>query len=62
MRDEVIEESEVIVMDKLYEESETGCCPRFDPEPWDGKEVTFQEFPSHPAELRESDDKKHGND
>ena len=30
-------------MDKLYEESETGCCPRFNPEPWDGKEVTFQE-------------------
>ncbi len=30
-------------MDKLYEESETGCCPRFNPEPWDEKEVTFQE-------------------
>jgi len=30
-------------MDKLYEDSETGCCPRFDPEPWDGKEVTFQD-------------------
>jgi len=30
-------------MDKLYEESETGCCPRFDPEPWDQKEVTFQD-------------------
>ena len=30
-------------MDKLYEESETGCCPRFNPEPWDGKEVTFQD-------------------
>ncbi len=30
-------------MDKLYEESETGCCPRFDPEPWDEKEVTFQD-------------------
>ena len=36
-------ESEVIVMDKLYEDSETGCCPRFDPEPWDEKEVTFQD-------------------
>ena len=23
------------------EQSETGCCPRFDPEPWDDKEVTF---------------------
>ena len=29
-------------MDKLYENSETGCCPRFDPGPWDEKEVTFQ--------------------
>ncbi len=30
-------------MDKLYENSETGCCPRFNPEPWDEKEVTFQD-------------------
>lgn len=30
-------------MDKLYEQSETGCCPRFDPEPWDGKEVVWQD-------------------
>ncbi|GAF93149.1 unnamed protein product, partial [marine sediment metagenome] len=30
-------------MDKLYEESETGCCPRFNPEPWDKKEVAFQD-------------------
>ena len=30
-------------MDKLYENSETGCCPRFNPEPWDGKEVTFHD-------------------
>ena len=30
-------------MDKLYEDSETGCCPRFNPEPWDGKEVTFKD-------------------
>jgi hypothetical protein len=30
-------------MDKLYEKSETGCCPRFNPEPWDEKEVTFQD-------------------
>lgn len=30
-------------MDKLYEQSETGCCPRFNPEPWDGKEVTLQD-------------------
>ncbi|MCU0916926.1 MAG: hypothetical protein MUC88_20550 [Planctomycetes bacterium] len=30
-------------MDKLYEQAETGCCPRFDPGPWDRKEVTFQD-------------------
>ena len=30
-------------MDKLYEQSETGCCPRFNPEPWTDKEVTFQD-------------------
>ena len=30
-------------MDKLYEQSETGCCPRFNPEPWDEKEITFQD-------------------
>lgn len=30
-------------MDKLYENSETGCCPRFDPKPWDGKEVTWKD-------------------
>jgi len=30
-------------MDKLYENSETGCCPRFNPEPCDEKEVTFQD-------------------
>ncbi|MHC4744595.1 MAG: hydrolase [Planctomycetota bacterium] len=29
-------------MDKLYD-SETGCCQRFDPEPWDEKEVTFED-------------------
>jgi len=28
-------------MDKLYEKAETGCCPRFDPVPWDGKEIKF---------------------
>jgi len=36
-------ESEVMVMDKLYENSETGCCPRFEPGPWDQKEVTFKD-------------------
>jgi hypothetical protein len=30
-------------MDKLYENSETGRCPRFDPAPWDGKEITWQD-------------------
>jgi hypothetical protein len=29
-------------MDKLYD-SETGCCPRFNPEPWDQKEIKFQD-------------------
>ena len=29
-------------MDKLYD-SETGCCPRFDPGPWDEKEVKFDQ-------------------
>ncbi len=27
-------------MDKLYEPSETGCCLKFNPEPWDEKEIT----------------------
>jgi hypothetical protein len=27
-------------MEKLYN-SETGCCPRFNPEPWQEKEVSF---------------------
>ncbi|KAB2940628.1 MAG: hypothetical protein MPEBLZ_01358 [Candidatus Methanoperedens nitroreducens] len=30
-------------MDKLYEQSETGCCPRFDPGPWEDKEIKFQD-------------------
>jgi len=30
-------------MDTLYENAETGCCPRFDPEPWAEKEVTWEE-------------------
>lgn len=29
-------------MEKLYD-SETGCCPRFEPRPWEKKEVTFQD-------------------
>jgi hypothetical protein len=30
-------------MEKLYENSETGCCPRFNPQSWDKKEVTFKD-------------------
>ena len=26
----------------MNNETETGCCPRFNPEPWDEKEVTWQ--------------------
>jgi hypothetical protein len=29
-------------MDKLYEESETGCCQRFNPETWHEKEIVFK--------------------
>lgn len=29
-------------MKKLYEKSETGCCPRFKPEPWNEKEVVWK--------------------
>lgn len=30
-------------MDQQQAQSETGCCPRFNPEPWDEKEVTWQD-------------------
>jgi len=30
-------------MDQHDEQSQTGCCPRFDPGPWDEKEITFQD-------------------
>ncbi len=30
-------------MDKLYEDSETGCCPRFNPEPWENKEIVWKD-------------------
>jgi hypothetical protein len=30
-------------MDTLYKDSETGCCLRFDPQPWDEKEITWQD-------------------
>ena len=27
----------------MTNEIETGCCPRFNPEPWDEKEITWQD-------------------
>lgn len=30
-----------MAMDKPHEQAETGCCRRFDPEPWDEREITF---------------------
>ncbi len=30
-------------METLYEDSETGCCQRFDPGPWDGKEKKWKD-------------------
>jgi hypothetical protein len=27
----------------LTEQSETGCCPRFNPEPWDEKQIAFED-------------------
>ena len=30
-------------MENLDGKSETGCCPRFNPEPWEEKEVTWQD-------------------
>ncbi len=30
-------------MDKVCENSETGCCPRFDPGAWDEKEITWED-------------------
>ena len=30
-------------MEELNEQAETGCCPRFNPEPWQEKEVTFKD-------------------
>ncbi len=29
--------------EKIYTDSETGCCKRFDPAPWDGKEISFKD-------------------
>ena len=33
----------MMVMDQHDRQSQTDCCPRFDPGPWDEKEITFQE-------------------
>jgi len=30
-------------MEKLNEANETGCCPRFDPQPWQEKEIIFKD-------------------
>jgi hypothetical protein len=30
-------------MDAINENNETGCCPRFNPQPWDEKEITFND-------------------
>lgn len=30
-------------MDQHHEQSETGCCSRFNPEPWDEKEIIWQD-------------------
>ena len=32
-----------MTMDKPNEQSETGCCPRFNPEVWEEKEITWQD-------------------
>lgn len=29
-------------MENVREQSDTGCCPRFNPGPWDDKEVMFE--------------------
>lgn len=31
------------MVEKIYADSETGCCKRFNPAPWDGKVVTFKD-------------------
>ncbi|GAI25130.1 unnamed protein product, partial [marine sediment metagenome] len=30
-------------MNKVDEQSETGCCPRFNPKPWDEKEISWED-------------------
>jgi len=31
-----------VAVGKIYAKSETGCCPKFDPKPWDGKLVKWK--------------------
>ena len=33
----------VVCMEKLNPKAETGCCERFDPSPWQEKEVRFED-------------------
>lgn len=35
----------VITMDKTNKKPETGCCPRFDPKPWENKEIRWEGKP-----------------
>jgi len=30
-------------MNKVDEQSETGCCPRFNPKPWEEKEISWED-------------------
>ena len=44
---------------KLNEKGETGCCPRFNPEPWDEKEIrwvgsAYDDLLTFPDEPRRS--------
>jgi hypothetical protein len=32
-----------MVVDKIYADSETGCCKRFDPKPWQDREVRLKD-------------------
>ncbi len=37
-----ITNAEATTMERM---TETGCCPRFNPEPWDGREITWRDKP-----------------
>lgn len=34
---------EGVIMDEMKNQSETGCCPRFNPAPWEDKEIKFND-------------------